>query len=103
MSTISKSSEDFQSSNIQVNVTCSTVASSEQDACEAGFDKSDDLLKSNTSDFLDKSRSGGTSSSSSMLNPRETDECDDLLSDYTSETTFFDAERSSLTMGKIGV
>lgn len=40
------------------------------------------------------------SSSSSALNSGEGDENDDLLSDYTSETTFFDAERTVSAVGK---
>ena len=38
--------------------------------------------------------------SSSALNSGEGDENDDLLSDYTSETTFFDAERTVSAVGK---
>lgn len=40
-----------------------------------------------------------TASSSSAISGREGDESDDLLSDYTSETTFFDADRSNSTAG----
>lgn len=36
---------------------------------------------------------------SSALGSREVEESDDLLSDYTSETTFFDEERSPSTIG----
>lgn len=71
---------------------------------EIGSAKLDDfpeLAKSFDSD-LDKSQRTPTSSSSA-LNSREGDESDDLLSDYTSDTTFFDAERTVSTVGKSGL
>jgi hypothetical protein len=39
--------------------------------------------------------------SSAIGSSREIEESDDLLSDYTSETTFFDEERSPSTLGEI--
>lgn len=63
------------------------------------FDEFPDLVKSVDASEIDKSMRTA-SSSSAVGSGRECDESDDLLSDYTSETTFFDAERSSSATGK---
>lgn len=57
-------------------------------------------LKKSTDACSEIDKSMRTASSSSAISGREGDESDDLLSDYTSETTFFDADRSSTNAGK---
>jgi hypothetical protein len=63
------------------------------------FDDFPELVKSIDASEINKSMRTASSSSAISSN-RECDESDDLLSDYTSETTFFDAERSSSATGK---
>ena len=63
------------------------------------FDDFPNLVKSIDASEIEKANRT-PSSSSAVGSTRECDESDDLLSDYTSETTFFDADRSSSATGK---
>ena len=88
--------EEGQVEGVEIHSPASSVSLSPEDP-EMGLSKLDDIVKHLTSD-LDRSQTA--SSSSSVADKRESDECDDLLSDYTSETTFFDAERSPSHTGE---
>ena len=64
------------------------------------FDDGPDLSNSlDASSDIEKSMQTASSSSAVSV-ARDCDESDDLLSDYTSETTFFDAEMSHSVTGK---
>lgn len=64
------------------------------------FDDGHDLSRSlDASSDIEKSMQTASSSSAVSV-ARDCDESDDLLSDYTSETTFFDAEVSPSVAGR---
>ena len=101
MSTISEPNTGTNVDTIEGSVSSSVIGGTDKNASETDGSKirnNSELAKSYDSE-MDKSNRAPTSSSSGQ-NTAECDEIDDLLSDYTSETTFFDAERSASTIGE---
>ena len=99
MSTISEPNAVSKKETTEGSSSPSAADSADKSASEAGSVKilnNSELAKSYDSE-IDKLNRPATSSSSGH-NTGECDEIDDLLSDYTSETTFFDAERSGSTL-----